>query len=55
MGILAEAGGQLALLRAGVSWAGFHAWLHRPTRRRVIHDATPVTAIETRFRAGDRT
>jgi hypothetical protein len=38
-----------------VSRPGFHAWLHRPTSSREIHDAKLVTAIETSFKASDRT
>lgn len=38
-----------------VSRSGFHAWLNRPTSTREIHDAKPVTAIETRCKASDRT
>lgn len=35
--------------------SGFHAWLNRPTSARDIHDAKLVTAIETSFKASDRT
>ena len=38
-----------------VSRSGFHAWLTRPTSPREIQDAKLVTAIETSFRASDRT
>ena len=38
-----------------VSRAGFHPWLNRPTSIREPHDATLVTAIETSFKASDRT
>jgi putative transposase len=38
-----------------VSRSGFHAWLNRPTSAREIHDAKLVTAIETSFKASDRT
>lgn len=38
-----------------VSRSGFHAWLNRPTSIREIEDAKLVTAIETRFKASDRT
>lgn len=38
-----------------VSRSGFHAWLSRPTRTREIHDAKLVAAIETSFKASDRT
>jgi putative transposase len=38
-----------------VSRSGFHAWLNRPTSIREIHDAKLVTAIETSFKASDRT
>jgi putative transposase len=38
-----------------VSRSGFHAWLNRPTRAREIHYAKLVTAIETSFKASDRT
>ena len=38
-----------------VSRSGFHAWLNRPTSTREIHDAKLVTAIETSFKASDRT
>lgn len=38
-----------------VSRLGFHAWLNRPTSAREIHDARLVTAIETSFKASDRT
>ena len=38
-----------------VSRSGFHAWLDRPTALREIDDAKLVTAIETSFKAGDRT
>jgi putative transposase len=38
-----------------VSRSGFHAWLNRPTSTREIHDARLVTAIETSFKASDRT
>ena len=38
-----------------VSRSGFHAWLTRPTSAREIHDAKLVTAIETSFKASDRT
>jgi putative transposase len=38
-----------------VSRSGFHAWLNRPTSTHEIHDAKLVTAIETSFKASDRT
>ena len=38
-----------------VSRSGFHAWLNRPTSIREIEDAKLVTAIETSFKASDRT
>jgi putative transposase len=38
-----------------VSRSGFHAWLSRPTSTREIEDARLVTAIETSFKASDRT
>ena len=38
-----------------VSRSGFHAWLNRPTSSHDIHDAKLVTAIETSFKASDRT
>lgn len=38
-----------------VSRSGFHAWLNRPTSIREIQDARLVTAIETSFKASDRT
>lgn len=38
-----------------VSRSGFHAWLNRPTSAREIYDARLVTAIETSFKASDRT
>ncbi|AZY93635.1 transposase [Paracoccus sp. Arc7-R13] len=38
-----------------VSRSGFHAWLNRPTSTREIHDAKLVMAIETSFKASDRT
>lgn len=38
-----------------VSRSGFHAWLIRPTSTREIRDAKLVTAIETSFKASDRT
>ncbi len=38
-----------------VSHSGFHAWLNRPTSTREIQDAKLVTAIETSFKASDRT
>jgi putative transposase len=38
-----------------VSRSGFHAWLNRPASAREIHDAKLVTAIETSFKASDRT
>ncbi|WP_420006256.1 IS3 family transposase [Arenibacterium sp. LLYu02] len=38
-----------------VSRSGFHAWLNRPTSAREIQDAKLVTAIETSFKASDRT
>ena len=38
-----------------VSRSGFHAWISRPTSIREMHDAKLVTAIETSFRASDRT
>ena len=37
------------------SRSGFHAWLNRPTSLRDIDDAKLVTAIETSFKASDRT
>ncbi len=38
-----------------VSRSGFHAWLSRPTSTRKVHDAKLLTAIETSFKASDRT
>ena len=38
-----------------VSRSGFHAWLNRPTSAREMHDVKLVTAIETSFKANDRT
>lgn len=38
-----------------VSRSGFHAWLNRPSSAREIYDAKLVTAIETSFKASDRT
>jgi transposase InsO family protein len=38
-----------------VSRSSFHAWLNRPTSAREIHDAKLVMAIETSFKASDRT
>ncbi|MDH2327973.1 IS3 family transposase [Cereibacter sp. SYSU M97828] len=38
-----------------VSRSGFHAWLKRPTSAREIHDAKLVTAIQSSFKASDRT
>ncbi|OWJ80885.1 IS3 family transposase [Haematobacter massiliensis] len=38
-----------------VSRSGFHAWLNRPSSAREIQDAKLVTAIETSFKASDRT
>jgi putative transposase len=38
-----------------VSRSGFHAWLTRPTSAHEIQDARLVTAIETSFKASDRT
>ena len=38
-----------------VSRSGFHAWLNRSSSAREIHDAKLVTAIETSFKASDRT
>lgn len=38
-----------------VSRSGFHAWLNRLTSTREIHDAKLVMAIETSFKASDRT
>lgn len=38
-----------------VSRSGFHAWINRPTSTREIHDARLVMAIETSFKASDRT
>jgi len=38
-----------------VSRSGFHAWLNRPTSTREIQDAKLVAAIETSFKASDRT
>ncbi|SLN78095.1 IS2 transposase TnpB [Roseisalinus antarcticus] len=38
-----------------VSRSGFHAWLTRPTSAHEIQDAKLVTAIETSFKASDRT
>ena len=38
-----------------VSRSGFHAWLNRPASTREIHDAKLVPAIETSFKASDRT
>ena len=38
-----------------VSRSGFHAWLNRRTSTREIHDAKLATAIETSFKASDRT
>lgn len=37
------------------SRSGFHAWLNRPISARAISDAKLVTAIDTSFRASDRT
>ena len=38
-----------------VSRPGVHAWLNRPVSARAIQDAKLVTAIDTSFRASDRT
>jgi len=38
-----------------VSRSGFHAWLTRPLSDRAILDAKLVTAIDTSFKASDRT
>lgn len=38
-----------------VSRPGFHAWLDRPISNRAILDAKLVTAIDTSFKASDRT
>jgi putative transposase len=38
-----------------VSRSGFHAWLNRLISTREIHDAKLVMAIETSFKASDRT
>ena len=38
-----------------VSRSGFHAWLKRPISNRAILDAKLVTAIDTSFKASDRT
>lgn len=38
-----------------VSRSGLHAWLNRPICTRAIHDAKLVAAIETSFKASDRT
>ena len=38
-----------------VSRSGFRAWINRPTSTREIHDARLVMAIETSFKASDRT
>lgn len=38
-----------------VSRSGFHAWLTRPTSAHEIRDAGLVTAIDTSFKARDRT
>jgi putative transposase len=38
-----------------VSRSGFHAWLNSPTSSHNIHDAKLVMAIETSFKASDRT
>ena len=38
-----------------VSRSGFNAWLNRPTSIREIEDAKLVGAIETSFKASDRT
>ena len=38
-----------------ISRSGFHAWLNRPTSAREMHDVKLVTAIETSFKASDRT
>ena len=38
-----------------VSRSGFHAWLNRPLSDRAILDAKLVTAIDTSFKASDRT
>lgn len=38
-----------------VSRSGLHPWRNRPTSSREIHDAKLVTAIETSFKASDRT
>ncbi|RWR26418.1 transposase [Sinirhodobacter populi] len=45
----------LAVQGSGVSRSGFHTWLGHPTSIREIHDARVVTAIETSFKASDRT
>lgn len=38
-----------------VSRSGFHAWLNRPLSARAIFDAKLFTAIDTSFKASDRT
>ena len=38
-----------------VSRSGYHAWLTRPISTRESHDAKLVAAIETSFKASDRT
>jgi hypothetical protein len=38
-----------------VSRSGFHAWLNRPLSERAILDAKLVAAIDTSFKASDRT
>lgn len=38
-----------------VSRSGLHAWLTRPLGDRTILDAKLVTAVDTRFKASDRT
>lgn len=38
-----------------VSRSGYHAWLARPASARESRDAQLVTAIDTSFKAGDRT
>ncbi len=38
-----------------VSRSGFHAWLNRLTSAREIHNTKLATAIETSFKASDRT
>ena len=38
-----------------VSRSGFHTWLNRPSSAREFHDAKLVMAIETSFKASDRT